>query len=470
MAFVKPKVGLVLMANEWFWKYKMFGQDFLELIESDCKFIYEKIKEFADVVYSGLVLNTEQAKNSIREIKGKDVDLLIICPVIWTSDIPFIEMLQEIPKSVPIILWFYMPSIKYPEKLTVSEFIRATGPVGAAQFASVLKRDGRKFKVIVGSREDEEIFSEMNQYAKTAKLSNDLRRIRIGLLPSGYPDIANTWCDEFKITSRLGPRLIRISVYEYYKTAQELSEEDVKAFVKQLEENYKVEVSRRSLSTVARASLALAKLFDKYQLDAIAIQDLDDEMHQLLKTRPSLYVPSIFEKGRVVGMEGDVHTTIAMIILSRLTGQPVLFAEVYSFDTIENTMLMGHTTMLDIRMSRDVKEIRIIPDCEYQGFDEVEGAYMYFVGKEGVVTMLSLVDEIENYRLVAAKGVSLHLKEPKTDGYSHILVRPTINIKEFFKRAGEAGVSQHWAVTYGDHISSLKKFAELTGLNITVIE
>jgi L-arabinose isomerase len=240
--------------------------------------------------------------------------------------------------------------------------------------------------------------------------------------------------------------------------------------VRQLERNYKVEVSKKSLSTVARASLALAKLFDKYALDAIAIQDLDDEMHRLLKTRPSLYVPSIFEKGKVVGMEGDIHTTIAMIILSRLTGQPVLFAEAYSFDTIENTMLMGHTTMLDIRVSRSVSEIRIIPDCEYQGFDEVEGAYMYFIGKEGVVTMLSLVDEIENYRLVVAKGVSLPLKEPKTDGYSHILVRPTVNVKEFFKHVGEAGVGQHWAVTYGDHVSLLKKFAELMGLNITVID
>jgi len=470
MDFAKPKIGLVLMANEWFWKYKMFGQDFLELIENDCKFIYEKIKESTDVIYNGLVLNTEQAKSSIREIKRRNVDLLIICPVIWTSDIPFIEMLQEIPKSTPIILWFYVPSIRYPEKLTISEFIRATGPVGAAQFASVLKRDGRRFKIVVGSREDEEIFSEINQYARAAKLSNDLKNIRIGLLPSGYPDIANTWCDEFKITSRLGPRLIRISVYEYYKTAQELSEEEVEAFVRQLERNYKIEVSKKSLSTVARASLALAKLFDKYALDAIAIQDLDDEMHRLLKTRPSLYVPSIFEKGKIVGMEGDIHTTIAMIILSRLTGQPVLFTEAYSFDTIENTMLMGHTTMLDIRVSRSVSEIRIIPDCEYQGFDEVEGAYMYFIGKEGVVTMLSLVDEIENYRLVVAKGVSLPLKEPKTDGYSHILVRPTVNVKEFFKHVGEAGVGQHWAVTYGDHVSLLKKFAELIGLNITVID
>jgi L-arabinose isomerase len=235
MDFAKPKIGLVLMANEWFWKYKMFGQDFLELIENDCKFIYEKIKESTDVIYNGLVLNTEQAKSSIREIKRRNVDLLIICPVIWTSDIPFIEMLQEIPKSTPIILWFYVPSMRYPEKLTISEFIRATGPVGAAQFASVLKRDGRRFKIVVGSREDEEIFSEINQYARAAKLSNDLKNIRIGLLPSGYPDIANTWCDEFKITSRLGPRLIRISVYEYYKTAQELSEEEVEAFVRQLE-------------------------------------------------------------------------------------------------------------------------------------------------------------------------------------------------------------------------------------------
>jgi len=469
MNSAKPKIGLIIMANEWFWKYKMFGSEFLEKIENDCRYICNGLAKFAKVHYSGLILNDQQSRVAIRKIKKNDVDLIVLCPIIWTSDIPLIEMLKETPRNLPMILWFYSPYKELPDKLSVSEFIRCTGAVGASQFSNVLKRQKRRFKVIVGSKEYENTFKEIYEYAIAAKVANDLKKARVGLLPAGYQDIANTWSDEFKITSYLGPRIIRISVYELYEAAKNLPDEEVNSFVNELKKRYKIEVSERSLRVVARASLGLAKIFDKYSLNAIAIQDLDDEMHKLLKTRPSLYVSSIFEKGRVVGMEGDIHTTIAMLILRKLTEQPVLFAETYTFDTVKNTILMGHIGMVDINIAKDPSSITVIPDCEYRGFDEVEGAYMYFVGKEGTITLLSLIDEVQGYRLVIARGESIPLKEAKVEGYSHILVRPTVSVEEFFKKAGEIGVGQHWAVTYGDHVSLLEKFAEIVGLNKTVI-
>ncbi len=466
---VKPKIGLVIMANEWFWKYKMFGSDFLELINKDVDFINSKLSEFAEVITTGIILNEEQALEAIKEIKNRGADLLLICPIIWTSDIPLIEMLKETPGDIPMILWFYSPYEKLPSRLSVRDFIRATGPVGALQFSNVLKRERRNFSVVVGTKYEESLFREIHSYARAARTVKELRKSKLGLLPWRYPDIANTWCDEFKITTRLGPKVIRISVTELFKASQSISDEEVSLFVNRLRENFEVEVSDRSLYVSARASLGLAKVFNDYGLDAIAIQDLDDELHSLLKTRPCLYVPSIFERGGVVGMEGDVHTAIAMLILRRLTGQPVLFAEVYTFDESENVILMGHTTMLDINVAKNPKEIKIIPDCEYEKFDEVEGAYMYFICKEGTVTMLSLVDDVDNYRLIISKGESIPIDGVKTEGYSHLLVRPTIQVEEFLKEAAKAGAGQHWAIAYGDHVAILEKFAELVGLNKTVI-
>jgi L-arabinose isomerase len=469
MENIKPKIGLVIMANEWFWKYKMFGSKFLELIEKDAESIRIKLSEFADVVDMEIILNERQAIDAMRNIKSEDADLLLACPIIWTSDLPFIDMLKEMPRDMPIILWFYSPYERLPCKLSVSDFIRATGTVGAFQFSNVLKREMRKFMVVVGTKDEDRVYKEIYEYSKAVRAAKELRNMKIGLLPWRYPDIANTWCDEFKIASRLGPKVVRISVSELYKVAQSIAEEEVNSFVNELKENYEVSVSERSLRASARASFGLAKVFDKYNLNAVAIQDLEDELHELLKTRPCLYVASIFEKGRVVGMEGDIHTVIAMLILRRLTSQPVLFAEVYMFDKVENVMPMGHTSMLDINIAKNPREIKIIPDCEYENFDEVEGAYMYFTGKEGTVTLLSLVDDVDNYRLIIGRGESIPINGA-IDGYSHILVRPSLPVEDFLKKAAEAGAGQHWAVVYGDHVSILEKFADLTGLNKTVIE
>lgn len=470
MEFSKPKIGLIITANEWFWKYKMFGDKFLEEIDQDVKSIVSKLNEFVEIADSGIVLNEEQAAEAVGKIEREDVDALIVCPIIWASDVIFLRILKEMSRDMPTLLWFYSPYEKLPPFLNVSDFIKTTSTVGALQFTHILKRSGRKVIVVVGGKEDTATIKEIYEYTKAAKVVKDLKRMKIGLLPWRYQDIANTWCDEFKIMTILGPKTYRISSYELFRVSQNIPENEVESFVNQLKEKYEIRVSEKSLRVSARASLGLARVFDKYNLDAIAIQDLDDEIHEMLKTRPCLYVPSIFEKGRVVSMEGDVHTLIAMLILKIITGQPVLFSEIYTFDKNENIMLMGHTTMLDVNMARDPKEIKIIPDCEYEKFDEVEGAYMYFTCKEGPVTMLSLVDEMDCYRIIVGRGYSLPLSEPRIEGYSHMAVRTDLPVDIFLKEAAKAGAGQHWAVTYGDHVSALKKFAELSGLNATIIK
>ncbi|MEM3745781.1 MAG: hypothetical protein QW323_04730, partial [Candidatus Bathyarchaeia archaeon] len=115
----KPKIGLIVTANEWFWKYKMFGDKFLEEIDQDAKSIVSKLSEFAEVIYPGIVLNEEQAAETVGKIERENVDALIICPIIWASDIIFLRVLKEISREIPILLWFYSPYEKLPSFLNV---------------------------------------------------------------------------------------------------------------------------------------------------------------------------------------------------------------------------------------------------------------------------------------------------------------------------------------------------------------
>lgn len=469
MELAKPRIGLTMLAGEWFWKYKMFGDNFLDFVKKEAEHIYAKMSDYAETVGNTVVLNQEQAKNLIRDINSSGVDLIVICPLIWTSDLPFIEVLKETPKNMPIILLFYNPYEKLPAQLNVSELIMATNPVGALQFSNALRRYRKDFVTLVYTKDSDFVFKEIYEYAKAARILKDLKNMKIALLPSECPDISNTWCDDFKISSRIGPRIVRIPISELYKIAESIADKEVDLFINELKASYEVLVSQKSLVESARASLGLAKLFEKYGFDALAIQDLDDEMHKLLKTRPCLYVHSIFKKNRVVGMEGDVHTTLAMLILRKITDQPILFAEPFTFDKAENIMIMGHMGMLDVEAAKDPKKVKVIPDVEYKNFDEVEGAYMYFIAKEGPVTLFSLIDEGDNYRFIVGKGEAVSRDREKIEGYSHILVRPNMPVEDFLKKASEAGAGQHWAITYGDHVSILKKLADFMGVNITLI-
>jgi L-arabinose isomerase len=463
---MKPKVAILFFAHEWFWNYKMFGSEFLKLLESDVANIENNLKSFAEVVSSGIILNESQAKEAVKKLKGEHVNLIILCPIVWSSDSTVLASLKDFDDAHPILMWCYNPYKELPKKVSVPEMIRASGAVGALQSASAILRLGKSLIPIVG-REDE-VLKEIYEYSIAAKLLDDLKEAKIGLLPWRYGEMVGTWIDEAKLLGKLGLKIEPISVAELYQASQELSEDEVNSFIEYLKKNFKIEVSEKSLMISAKASLALAKVIEKHSLDAIAMQDLDDEMHKLLKTRPSLCVESILKKGIPVGMEGDIRGTIAMLILQRLTGKPAMFGEVFTFDSINNTLLVGHIGLVNVNLAKDLSKVKIIPDCEYQFYDEVEGAYMYFTSKEGAVTLLSIVEEKDTFRMVIAKGESLPIEE-KLEGYSHMLIKTDVPVRQFLKTALKLGATQHWAIVHDDAVSKLEKFAEIAGLEKTLI-
>lgn len=463
---MKPRVGILFFAHEWFWNYKMFGSEFLRLLESDVENIEKNLKSFAEVVSSGIILNEHQAKEAAKKIKEKRVNLIILCPIVWSSDSTVLASLKELEYTRPLLMWCYNPYKELPKKVSVPEMIRATSTVGALQSASAISRLGKNLIPIVGKEDD--VLKDIYEYSIVAKLVDDFKEVKIGLLPWRYGEMVGTWIDEAKLLSKLGLRIIPISVAELYQASQELSENEVNSFIEYLKNNFKVEVSEKSLKISAKASLALAKVVERYSLDGIAIQDLDDEMHKLLKTRPSLCVESMLKKMVPVGMEGDIRGVIAMLILQRLTGKPAMFGEVFNFDSINNTLLVGHIGLVNVELAKDLSKVKIIPDCEYQFYDEVEGAYMYFTSKEGPVTMLSIVEEKDSFRMVIARGESLPVEE-KLEGYSHMLIRTDVPVREFLKIALKIGATQHWAIIHEDAVSKLEKLAEIAGLEKTLI-
>lgn len=469
MRMERPKVGILFLAHEWFWNYKMFGPDFLKLIESDVASIERNLRSFVDVVSSGLVLNEDQAIRAAREFGREGINLLIICSIVWSSDQPLLTALREISAELPLLVWCYNPYEKLPERMSVSEMIRATGTVGTLQTTGAIRRLGRDFVFVIGKEDDEEVLKDIYGYSVATKLADDLKRTKIGLLPYRYGAMTNMWVDEFKLLSKIGPKVEPISVTELHQASQQLDEAEVDSFVEYLKKNFEiVDVSEKSLRISAKASLGLAKIVEQHSLDAIAIEDLNDELHNVMKTRPCLYVKSMFEKGVAVGMEGDICATISVMILQRLTGKPAMFSEIFTFDSTSNTLLMGHIGMLNVNVAKDMSKVKIIPDCEYKSYDEVEGAFMYFTAKEGRVTLFSIVNELDTYRMIVAKGESLPINE-KLEGYSHMLVKPDVPIKRFLQMALKSGATQHWAVVHEDVVADLEKLADVMGLEKTLI-
>jgi L-arabinose isomerase len=428
--------------------------------------IEESISKSHELVSAGLVTTEESARSAVARFREADVDALVACCIMWSEDQPILRVLEEM-RDTPLLLWCWTPGRSLPENLTALDLIKWSGPVGAQQISGALRRSGRKFMFVIGNHYENDTIREIQEFLAAAAVARSLRHARIGLLPYRYDVMTNTWVDEFDLRSKIGLDVIYISVGQLALSAASVKDAEVKSYVDDLEGiPVSPQVSSRGLLQAVRTSLGVAKIVRDQRLDALSIGDCNDELHAVLKCRPCLYLPSVFERGVVVGSESDLLGTLAQLILARLSGRPTLFSEIFTYDEKRNQILVGHAGMHDIRLAKNRSDVTITQDYEYP--KEEAGVWMAFSVKEGPVTLLSITSGQKGFRFVAIKGEAL-LAEGRLQGYANALVKLDVPLKSFFATTTTVGATQHWALAPGDLRGSISKLAYMLGIECTVL-
>ncbi len=467
----KPRIGLLLLSAEWLNRIganKGFYRNLPDRIKRDGETVAQLLSRRLQVVNPGIVNTREKAAGAATLFRKEKIDLLLVCYLTWGEDYLFLKIIRQLPE-IPVLLWCYVPSARLPEKFDMAELFPLSGPVAALQASSPLKKSGRNFGFVFGSLENKTAVNYILDYSQAARTAAGLKKARIGLLPSFCDQMSGTRCSPVRLKKELGPEVVTVSVSEYNKAVKNVSEKKVKDYAGWLKENYKVDerVSDAALIKASRVSLGLADVVDKYRLDGLALQDLDEELHRKLGLRPCLAVPALFEKS-VVSMEGDVCACLAMLILRRLTGGPVMYTEIFTFDEKKNAILAGHAGMMDDRLAQGKKSVRIVPDYEYFESGE-DTAAMLFRAKGGRVTLLNISESAGCFKMVAFSGEALPGKI-MLEGSPHIYIKVKVLLKELFTKTVRTGITQHWAVVHEDVTNKLACLAEILGIELLRIE
>ena len=141
-----------------------------------------------------------------------------------------------------------------------------------------------------------------------------------------------------------------------------------------------------------------------------------------------------------------------------------MYTEIFTFDQADNCLLFGHAGMHDPALAGD-GEVTVVPDAEYAAVDEVEGAWQSFTARPGKVTAVSLFTGLKDYRVAWLRGEVLPTRGKLAD-YPHALVRTERPLREFYERAARAGMTQHFALSYGEVAGKLARLAEVLGLEV----
>jgi L-arabinose isomerase len=466
----KPRVGLLLLTAEWFAQIGASQGSFKVLpqqLREDAGRIHAALGPELEVVNAGVVATRQEVCEAVVLFQKENVDLMVACQITWGEDRLIIDAVQKLPQ-LPLLLWCYSPFQSLPEPMNMCDLFRASGPVGALQASAPLKRLGKKFGVAFGSYKNREAIKSIVAFSKACQTARELTNTTIGVLPYRCDQMTGTHVDEFRLKKEIGPELKYISVHDYSGICVGIPDDTVEAFVTNLKANFRVaeSVTQAGLRKGARVSLGLAKLVETYRLDALAIEDVSEELHRLMGLRPCLYVPALFERA-VVSMEAEVGGAVALLMLRKLAKKPPMYTEIFTYNEVENCLLAGHAGIHDINLAESKDAVLLEPDGEYVE-SEPDSCWMRFRAKAGRVTMLSLFCDVDRFKMVITSGECLGGKD-KLLGSPHAYVRIATPLAEFFEKAIRTGMTQHWALVHDDVVNELVALARVLGLESVVI-
>ena len=467
----RPKIGLLLLTAQWFADIGATGGSFADLpglLEADAAAIETELSDRLDLVSPGVVATEAEALAAIDAFRTAEVDGVVICQITWGEDWPIIAALEALPDT-PVLVWCTIPWRRPPAPMSMVDLFRSSGPVGVLQASGPVKRMGRRVSFAYGLPSEPLVQRRIVAFAKAAQAAGGLRSLTIGVLPYRCDQMSGTWVDEARLRHELGPRLIYIPTRDYADWCEEVTDDRVAAFVADLRATYPVSdsVTEVGLRKAARASLGLADLARGLGLDALALEDVGNELHRVVGLRPCLTPPGLYDQA-VVSMEADVGASVGLWVLRTLTQETPMYTEVLTLDAAANTLIVGHAGMHNApALVDDPGDVLIEPDGEYAE-SEPDSAWMRFRVKGGRVTLLNVFCDTSGFRLTIVRGKALS-GPLRLLGSPHAVVRLAMPLPAFFERAFRVGVTQHWAIVHADAVDELVSLADILGIPSTVL-
>jgi L-arabinose isomerase len=466
----QPKIGLLLLTAEWFSQIGASQGSFAHLplsLQQDSERITALLSREMEVLNPGVLAAAAQVAEACELFLRGKVDAVVINYLTWGEDRTVLEAVRLLG-DLPLLLWCYSLFESLPDPLSMPEMLRASGPVGALQASGPLKRLGKRFSIAFGSYENSMTIQQIIRFSRAAAVARDLQTARIGVLPYRCDQMTGTYVDEFRLRHEIGAQLKYISAHDYRDICQSIPAERVDQFVNQLKAAYPQapNLTGKGLALGARASLGLAETVQRFDLDAIAIEDVGEELHRVVGLRPCLSTPELFERA-VVSMEAEIGGAVALLILRGLTGLPVMYTEVFTCDLSDNALLLGHAGIQDARLAESPGEILLEPDGEYLEA-EPDSAWMSFRAKGGPVTLLSVFCDVERFKLVIARGQAVPGPR-RLLGSPHAWVRLQTPLASFFEQCLRTGLTQHWALVHAEVVDELLALADILQLEKVLI-
>ncbi|BEP17148.1 L-fucose/L-arabinose isomerase family protein [Pyrofollis japonicus] len=315
--------------------------------------------------------------------------------------------------------------------------------------AAPILRDAGKTAIIYVSDFDDKGLLAISQGLRILRSLAKLQGARLGIIGGISP-----WLVYSKLTAenanKLGIQLISIDMNEFLAFYQDAKEpEDL---VKRLVQNASsIRVTRDEVAKALKVYVALKSLIDRYGLDALTIKCFD--LIENIRTTACLALSLLNSEGFVAGCEGDVPSTVSMMILSAISGKPVFMANPARIE--DNMAVFAHCTS------------PIMLGQQYSLLTHFESGIGVGVSVKMApgepVTILRLDPSTLKLRIMRGTIIESGL-------LSNLHCRTQVKVRLRNPRIIiEKSIGNHYVMTIGDYTESLTIAAQLLGIEYEVI-
>ena len=392
-----------------------------------------------DVVAAPSFVEDEASAVAVgRSFYDERVPAIVLAAATWSADPLVLDLLEEC--SVPIVTWG-LPGMN-------------TGSMcGCQQFCYVLKELGRPYRFVFGRPDDAGVVERISRYVTAVSLAAEFRKTRMGLVGYRIPGMTEVTFDELELKARLGPRTVHYGLETIAKAMADVPERDATAVWQERMTHVKnASVAQADVVESMRAYLVFKKLAAEDSLSGLAV-----ECYPQFMGRFCVAASLLADDGIVIGCEGDMNATVAMLILTRLTGEPVHNTDPLGADTKEDTIVYSHCGSGSTSLAQSPDDVEL---ANVRLMDQ--GACVLFPGKPGPVTLVNLVGRRGTYRMGVAAGEAV-----PTDmvfAGNPIKVKLDGGVQNHLDVVAREGLGHHWMIAYGDVRPQLEELCEVIGV------
>ncbi len=472
----KAKIAHITLGHYIY--FQQFEGLYEELSKKGPEFEVLLKEEDCEIFNAGYIDTVEAAFSAVQRLKKEDVDLLFVILSTYVPSAVCAQLAKHLP--VPQILVGIQPLNHLDYSRTTTFMQLCNDDVCAMpEAAGVYRRLGRKTPpcLVASASMRSFIKQQIHEWIVAANAMASFKYATIGYLGHTYEGMYDMHTDPTAFTASFGAHVKMLEICELARITDAVTEEEIEKEIAHIRDTFEVcdpsidpltdFVKDEDLAFSARISVALARLVKQNGLCALAYYYKSERNNPYEPLAANLIIGNtlLTSSGIPLAGEADLKTAAAMLIMKALGGGGS-FAEIHPFDTESDVVLVGHDGPHHIGISEGKPRLRKLK--KYHG-KSGSGIGVEFSLRSGPITMLSLtVGDDGKMHMVAAEGESLLGEIPQT-GNTNTRVSFGCPVHEFLSRWCEAGPTHHFALGIGHHINALKKFAEISGISLTVV-